>query len=517
MIPNRFFTILFMAILLSCSGSEPANGTGTGIGSIDSSQGGQTEEGGDTGEGGDGPLVEKREGAVTLDGAATIRTFEGLGALASYGKLLYDYPEPQRSQILDYLFLPNFGANLQILKVEMGSDGNNTAMAWPSHRRSLQEENDFTRGWSWWYMKEAVKRNPDIILSALNWGWPAWATTDDLKSDFIADYVEGAWNVHGLRIRYIGGNQNESDITPAMTKLLRRKLNERGFGDVKIICADEGAKKARYQVLDYLSTDEEYCNVVDVIGVHYKSREADFMPEVTYSFGKPLWSTEDGGGGYGNAGQGNAWTSQLMKLFIDVKMSAAIRWLVTSSIYDNMPWPGNGIMKTKEPWSGHYIVGANLWSFAHFTQFIKPGWKQLKQDETYLIPETKKGRFIAYRAPVSGGYAIVVDAHDNTLPAEGTVFTWRLTGGLSTGTVYVWKSNFVAGGDWFVKEGTLLPDKDGYVTMKVMPGTVYTLSTVSTARKGSYESPAATPFPFPYTEDFEGYENASTVRYFVDA
>lgn len=31
-----------------------------------------------------------------------------------------DYPEPQRSEILDYLFKPNFGAALSILKVEIG-------------------------------------------------------------------------------------------------------------------------------------------------------------------------------------------------------------------------------------------------------------------------------------------------------------------------------------------------------------------------------------------------------------
>ena len=46
--------------------------------------------------------------------------FDGLGGLSGGGatsRLLVDYPEPQRSQILDYLFKPNFGASLQILKV----------------------------------------------------------------------------------------------------------------------------------------------------------------------------------------------------------------------------------------------------------------------------------------------------------------------------------------------------------------------------------------------------------------
>lgn len=41
-------------------------------------------------------------------------------------KLLVNYPEPQRSEILDYLFKPNFGAALQILKVEIGGDAQST-------------------------------------------------------------------------------------------------------------------------------------------------------------------------------------------------------------------------------------------------------------------------------------------------------------------------------------------------------------------------------------------------------
>ncbi len=52
------------------------------------------------------------------------QAFYGLGGLSGGGatsRLLIDYREPQRSQILDYLFTPNYGASLQILKVEIGS------------------------------------------------------------------------------------------------------------------------------------------------------------------------------------------------------------------------------------------------------------------------------------------------------------------------------------------------------------------------------------------------------------
>ena len=64
-------------------------------------------------------------GAATnyvVDVRATAREFLGYGVNPSAGtyRLLHDYPEPQRSELLDYLFLPNFGAAVQVLKLEIG-------------------------------------------------------------------------------------------------------------------------------------------------------------------------------------------------------------------------------------------------------------------------------------------------------------------------------------------------------------------------------------------------------------
>ena len=61
------------------------------------------------------------------------------------------YPEPQRSQILDYLFKPNFGASLHILKVEIGGDAQSTDGAESSHMHSPTDL-DFRRGYEWWLM-----------------------------------------------------------------------------------------------------------------------------------------------------------------------------------------------------------------------------------------------------------------------------------------------------------------------------------------------------------------------------
>src|ERR1700677_3631876 len=112
---------------------------------------------------------------VVLDGTSKGCVFDGLGA-ASAGassRLLIDYLEPQRSQILDYLFKPGYGAALQHLKVEIGADVNSTDGSEPSHMRTPQDKN-FTRGYEWWLMQEAHRRNPKIILDTLAWGAPGW-------------------------------------------------------------------------------------------------------------------------------------------------------------------------------------------------------------------------------------------------------------------------------------------------------------------------------------------------------
>jgi hypothetical protein len=57
---------------------------------------------------------------INLDGTTTSFAFEGHGALSAgaSSRLLWDYSEPYRSQVLDYLFKPQFGAGLNTLKVE---------------------------------------------------------------------------------------------------------------------------------------------------------------------------------------------------------------------------------------------------------------------------------------------------------------------------------------------------------------------------------------------------------------
>ena len=94
---------------------------------------------------------------ISVTGGGAGRTFDGIGAISGGGgnsRLLTDYPAAQRNQILDYLFTPDYGASLQILKVEIGGDTNSTDGSESSieHARGSV---DCDSGYEFWLMEQA--------------------------------------------------------------------------------------------------------------------------------------------------------------------------------------------------------------------------------------------------------------------------------------------------------------------------------------------------------------------------
>ncbi len=452
---------------------------------------------------------------ILLDGKNTGRSFDGFGSVESYVKLLYDYPEKQRSEILDYLYLPRYGASLQVIKIPIGYDGCSDASSWQCYKRQENEPANLQRGYATWLALEAKKRNPEIKIAALHWGYPAWAESHEQKAGFIFGFVQAMKEQYNLQVDYIGGNQNESYIIPEVTKILRKKLTDGGFPQVKIVAADEGSQTKHYKVMDIMEKDPDYAQVVDIIGVHYKSRAGDDpILRKAFDFDKPVWSTEDGGGSYKT--NGYAPVHQLMKLLLDVKITAAWRWVSTSSHYENQIWPSAGIIKANEPWSGHYVVGSCVWGIAHFTQFIQPGWKMLVTKDSYLQDASgkKTGRYIAYKDPQSKDFSMVIHTFKE-MSTGGTDVEIRLKD-IGTDFADVWCSDFSQEeSQWFlqhppVKTGT------GKVLFRLEPNKVYTLTTTKGQHKMSSAIPAPKAFPFPYADHFDSYQPDGLPKYFVN-
>src|ERR1051325_7963597 len=155
--------------------------------------------------------------AITLDGSRPGLTFDGVGAISGGGgnsRLLPDYPEPQRTQLLDYLFKPGYGAALQTLKIEVGGDTNSTDGAEASHEHARGTV-DCGQGYEWWLAEQAKARNPAIKLYGLAWGAPGWIGGGNFWSQDMINYLLswlGCAQQHNLIIDNLGGwNERNCD------------------------------------------------------------------------------------------------------------------------------------------------------------------------------------------------------------------------------------------------------------------------------------------------------------------
>lgn len=456
---------------------------------------------------------------IVLDGRSTGRIFQGIGALSAgaSSRLLIDYPEPYRDQILDYLFKPGYGAALQHLKVEIGADVNSTDGSEPSYMRS-RTDHDFNRGYEWWLMEEARKRNPNIILDSLPWGAPGWIGNGHLYSQemaqYVAEFLAGAKANHNLDISYTG-IWNEKQFDTAYIRDLSAELKRRGL-NTKIVCCDEYPSEGlgQWSILSAMHDDPAVNAAVDVVGVHYPWVNGKVTtPNAAKQLGKPLWSSEDqpnsGGGPIlsrdWNIG-GKILARQYNRNYLEGRFTKTEIWSPITSYYDILPAPNSGLMYANTPWSGHYTVQSAIWVTAHTTQFAQPGWQYLDQSSGYL---PAGGSYVTLKSPDEKNWSTVLETIDAKGPQH---LNFKITGGLSTATIHIWETN---GTKTFEHVADIQPRHDSFSYI-FDPGSLYSFTTTTGQGKGTAEPPPSKPFPFPYQDNFETTPLEKAPKYLSD-
>jgi galactosylceramidase len=457
---------------------------------------------------------------ITVDAGRVGRVFEGIGALSAgaSSRLLIDYPEPERSKVLDLLFKPGYGASFQHLKIEVGGEVNSTDGTEPSHARSRQEmlqpqAGYFHRGYEWWLATEAKKRNPRITIEALAWGAPGWIGGGRFYSQDMADYyaafVRGMKKYHGIDVDYIG-TWNETPYDTAWIKLLRRTLDRNQLNSVKIVAGEQELPEDQWKIAEDMKNDPELNKAIAVIGVHYPERikEKPYRrSETAVELGKPIWNAE--GGPWKGQWSGFGYFAKMYnRCYIEGRMTKVITWSLVSSCYDNLSLASSGPMRANAPWCGHFEVQPCLWAVAHTTQFARPGWNYIDGGCGYL---DEGGSFVTLLESGSeDNYSIIIETTD--APKE-QVITFKLIGRFSAKPINVWRS--VLDKEAFVRQDSIT-QKDGVFTIELEPRALYSLTTTSGQQKGNPESPEYRPFPFPYYADFEDEQVGRSARYFSD-
>ena len=476
------------------------------------------------------------------------RVLDGIGGLSGGGAtsvFLWTFPEPQRSQILDYLFLPNFGASLHILKVEIGGDAQSTDGAEPSHMHNPWDEN-YERGYEWWLMTEAKRRNPSIKLYGLSWAYPQWVTCTPgtmlnctnsiytyphVTATYITKWVSAAKVVYNLDIDYIGC-WNERPYNDTYLKVLRASLDNAGFAKTKIVAPD-----GSWDIANDILKDPALAKAVYAIGAHYPGTTTTSAAEQT---GKPLWASEDDSTYNNDIGAG-CWARIINQNYVNGNMTASINWNLIAAYMKGTNWYRAGLMSAMQPWVGSYgtwrhdgswTVGPMIWASAHTTQFSTPGnWSYLHHGDG-AAHLANGGSYVTLKNFATGDFTIVIEkmSRDHSscvrpyLPGYDTsseTAVIQLQGGLaSVQSLHLWETHWAYyDGDTsseFVNMGTV-PVVGGKVTLNLTVNSLYTLTTVSTGHKGQYPIPQQpTLFPEAFTDDFENCRISGEGRYFTD-
>jgi galactosylceramidase len=458
---------------------------------------------------------------IRVDVASTGREYEGIGAVSAGAstRLLIDYPEPQRDQILDFLFKPKFGAGFQHLKVEIGGGENSTCGSEPSHAVTREELADpKPRGYEFWLMAEARKRNSRILLDCLPWAYPRWVGDrfSPESAEWFAAFLSVARNRYGLELDWVSAAQNEMGTDPNwIRKHLRPTLDARGFAKVRLQAPDDDSEY--WKIFDDLEKNAELDKLIGAVGYHYvdgrepwqiDQRGGRDATEKAKRSGKPLWASEEwsqSGSQWGD--KGALYLARLMnKLYTRDRITKFEIWCPIDSIYDQIIWADTGAMQADAPWCGHYAVWPAVWAVAHTTQFVEPGWVYIDDACGQLDPQTWRGSHVALRDPKTGDWSLIIVTGEKKKIQV-------IPRGLKPGPVSVWKSTAT---EQFVRQ-TPPQLRNNALELELEADSIYTLTNTTGQQKGSHGTPPQRkPFPFPFAENFESYKPGDTPRYFSD-
>lgn len=447
---------------------------------------------------------------ILLNGNAGGKRFDGIGVVNGGGAtsvLLKDYPEPQRSQILDMVYKPKFGASVSALLVEIPGDGNSTQGSMPSHKHTRSDLN-YSRGYTWWVLQEAKKRNPRLTLDGAAWSAPGWIGNGKFWSQDAADYylswLQGLRNIYGLEFTAIGC-RNEKGVDYGFVKALRKTLDAGGFGNVKIHAFDNWPQWKLDFVKD-LMKDKELADAVDIIGGHVFYEHGGVSKEVQQiaeKLDKPIWNTEDH-----VYLKGFDCLISLVECFnknyIHDGVTKVVNWYDIAGTYPMEPYSEDPpVVWAYEPWSGWYKVRQALWGYAHYGQFTEIGW-------TYLngaCRDLRDGGSMVTMKSYNGDYSIIIETKK---AAKAQKLSFKIAGGLKNKKLCVWRSNEQ---EQFVRLGDITPE-DSVFSIVADPHSVYSISTTTGQQKGGFDNiPDSKPFPMPYYETFDEYDSPADYGY----
>jgi hypothetical protein len=460
---------------------------------------------------------------ITVNGNGGGRVYDGVGAILGGGtaRYLVDYPPAQRAIILDYLFKPGYGASLQLMKLQIGGDGNSGAGSEPSVEH-IRGKINCGAGYEMAIARQAVAVNPGLKLYGLQWGAPAWVGSrfNDADIGYLLDWLRCATR-NGLTISYLGGwNERDPGTRAGWWHRLRLALNASGYRNVQLVAGDSiGHKKWQYTSSPDVAILGVHDNCGYPTGYQGPLTKCVSTPAARSS-GKPLWASElgrmDGGIQPGcpmpasrSIGTcASALDRAFVREYIDARVTGVLEWpALTSMPAVDLPYENRGMVTADQPWSGSYQVNAMTWAIAQITQFASPptasnpgGWRYINSASGFLQGNRTDGSYVTLVRSSGDQWSTIIETTVGVTKPQQATFTVTGGDGLASKTVHVWSSNFnltAGSAQWFVRQPDITP-VNGKFTLTVKPGYVYSLTTTTGQGKGMAAGPPAVALPLPY-------------------
>lgn len=487
--------------------------------------------------------------AVTIDGN-TVNTDEGtvwrgLGVVTgnNSSRLLMDYKTQNPDaywEIMDLLFKPGLGAGLSHVKIEFGTDVNSSSGTEPSIMRYADEKADVTRGAGFMFAADALSINPDITVDLLRWGEPKWVTdafSESCEAGFKARYkwykaaIDGAYDTYGIKFTHISADGNEpeqidTDWIIYFSDRLKNETDERyDYSKIKIVASDEVGS---WKIADEMMKNEELRNAVDILGEHYNTHASGNAKILNKTYGKEIWYTEgisstniaklavqSSGSGINGTNGALDVCNRIINGYYNGRMTMYEYQPAVAAYYSGAKFFPKSLINAQTPWSGCYEADSGIWTSAHFTHFIKNGWRFIDSacygdgKENHAISETTDN-YMTVTDTETGDYSIII-CNDSD-EQRNYIFTLENMEMADT-PITIWETRGPDEGqdyddNYFKNIGTFRPVKsDGKYeySVEVKPYSIVTVTTLdktadTSVYKCRYED---VPLDINYSDDFE--------------
>lgn len=499
--------------------------------------------------------------SISVNGENVTADSLSLGMVSANGssRLLLDYKSQNEAaywELIDQLFNKETGIGLTHIKLEFGSDVDSSSGSEPATKRTETETADVTRGAGFQLAADIVSVYPDVSVDLLQWGEPNFAHESFYnRYRWYKETLDAAYDTYGLKFDYVSACPNESGVDSdniRWIKYFRNALNNEtdgryDYSAIKLVAADEVTTA---YIADYMLTDEELRNAIDVIGIHYSTWSSDNALKLKNEYGKEIWYSEgtavcidpeygknattisgldstlgDDGGLTGTNGALEI-AARILNMYPQGGMTMYEFQPAIASYYYGSVYTPKQLITANTPWSGYYKTEVGAAIAAQFTRFLTDnmtyvsgacygdGTKNTATGDGHGLVNTTNN-YITLADSETGDYTMIF-VNDSETAREYNVSVSNLA--KSDSTLSVWTTSGSDASGWLAKTGEITPE-NGSFTVTVEPYSMVTLTTLtgqksfSECQTSSYQDESLdTDLALPYSDNYNYSEKFLSTR-----